>query len=116
MFQINDSMASLIAKGIGIRSYITSKAALGVLFLVLLSMPAVNLLRELILLIIVFVVIAFPHARHPYVNLGKYRPILDNVGFGPHFLLMSFLCTCFALRIVLFSCLNVVTRKVYRLA
>ena len=36
----NDAMASpLITKGIGIKSYIASRATLGVLFLVLLSIP-----------------------------------------------------------------------------
>ena len=41
---------------------------------VLRSIPDANLLMELmelILFIIVFVATAFPHARHPYVNLGK---------------------------------------------
>ena len=49
----------------------TSRAALGVMFLVLLSIPAANLLMELILFTIVFVVTAFPHARDRYVNLGR---------------------------------------------
>ena len=47
---IYDAMAScLITKGMGIRSYITSMAALCVLFVVLLNIPAAKLLMELIL-------------------------------------------------------------------
>ena len=61
----------MITRGMGISSYITSRAALGVLFLVLLSIPAANLLIELILSTIVFVVTAVPHATHSYVNLGN---------------------------------------------
>ena len=61
LFLIKDAMDScLITSGIGIRSCITSRAVLGVLFVVLLSIPAANLLMELILFIIVFVVTALP--------------------------------------------------------
>ena len=54
-------MASrLITKGMGNRSYITSRATLGVLFLVLLSIPAAELLMELILYTMVLSLQHFP--------------------------------------------------------
>ena len=81
--------SSYITNGMGISSDINSKSALGALFLVLLSITAANYLIQIILFIVVFVFIAFPHARHSYVHLCC-RAILDTRLWLP-FLLIAFL-------------------------
>ena len=72
LFLISEVTASLLMMYYsGIKSYITSRAVRGGLFLVLLSMPAAILLIEFNWDCVVFVLTAFPQAIQPYVSLGS---------------------------------------------